>query len=187
LRHGHKLGQSGLFFHKLVADLVQQMGDAYPELAAQQARVEQVLRQEESRFSETLENGMKILEGSLAGLQEGQVLGGQTLFTLYDTYGFPVDLTADICRERKVGVDLDGFEKAMAQQREQARAAGKFKAVEGLVYEGVDTRFEGYEHLQAQGKVTALYFDGSAVNEIEAGQDAIVVLDATPFYAESGG
>ncbi|RIY40535.1 alanine--tRNA ligase [Neopusillimonas maritima] len=187
LRHGHKLGQSGLFFHKLVADLVQQMGDAYPELAAQQARVEQVLRQEESRFSETLENGMKILEGALAGLEDGEVLDGQTLFTLYDTYGFPVDLTADICRERKVGVDLSGFEQAMARQREQARAAGKFKAVEGLTYEGVDTRFEGYEHLQAQGKITALYVDGSVVNEIEAGQDAIAVLDITPFYAESGG
>jgi alanyl-tRNA synthetase len=187
LRHGHKLGQSGLFFHKLVADLVQQMGDAYPELAAQQARVEQVLRQEESRFSETLENGMKILEGALAGLKEEEVLDGQTLFTLYDTYGFPVDLTADICRERKVGVDLSGFEQAMARQREQARAAGKFKAVEGLTYEGVDTRFEGYEHLQAQGKITALYVDGSVVNEIEAGQDAIAVLDITPFYAESGG
>ncbi len=187
LRHGHKLGQSGLFFHKLVADLVQQMGDAYPELAAQQARVEQVLRQEESRFSETLENGMKILEGALAGLKEEEVLDGQTLFTLYDTYGFPVDLTADICRERKVGVDLSGFEQAMARQREQARAAGKFKAVEGLTYEGVDTRFEGYEHLQAQGKITALYVDGTVVNEIEAGQDAIAVLDITPFYAESGG
>tara|TARA_R110000850_G_scaffold276757_2_gene420078 strand:- start:126826 stop:129447 length:2622 start_codon:yes stop_codon:yes gene_type:complete len=187
LRHGHKLGQSGLFFHKLVADLVQQMGDAYPELAAQQARVEQVLRQEESRFSETLENGMKILEGALAGLKEEEVLDGQTLFTLYDTYGFPVDLTADICRERKVGVDLSGFEQAMARQREQARAAGKFKAVEGLTYDGVDTRFEGYEHLQAQGKITALYLDGTAVDQIEAGQDAIVVLDTTPFYAESGG
>ncbi|MBC7203224.1 MAG: alanine--tRNA ligase [Pusillimonas sp.] len=187
LRHGHKLGQSGLFFHRLVADLVQQMGDAYPELSAQQARVEQVLRQEESRFSETLENGMKILEGALADLKDGEVLDGQTLFTLYDTYGFPVDLTADICRERKVGVDLDGFEKAMARQREQARAAGKFKAVEGLTYEGVDTRFEGYENLQAQGTVTALYVDGTTVTEIEVGQEAIVVLDVTPFYAESGG
>jgi alanyl-tRNA synthetase len=187
LRHGHKLGQSGLFFHRLVADLVQQMGDAYPELSAQQARVEQVLRQEESRFSETLENGMKILEGALADLKDGEVLDGQTLFTLYDTYGFPVDLTADICRERKVGVDLDGFEKAMARQREQARAAGKFKAVEGLTYEGVDTRFEGYENLQAQGTVTALYVNGTTVTEIEVGQEAIVVLDVTPFYAESGG
>lgn len=187
LRHGHKLGQSGLFFHKLVADLVQQMGDAYPELAVQQARVEQVLRQEESRFSETLENGMRILEGALSGLEDGEVLDGQTLFTLYDTYGFPVDLTADICREREVGVDLSGFEQAMERQREQARAAGKFKAVEGLSYEGVDTRFEGYENLQAQGKITALYLNGTAVNEIEAGQDAIAVLDITPFYAESGG
>ncbi|OXR48496.1 alanine--tRNA ligase [Pusillimonas sp. T2] len=187
LRHGHKLGQSGVFFHRLVADLVAQMGDAYPELAAQQARVEQVLRQEEERFSETLENGMKILDGALASLPEGGVLDGQTLFTLYDTYGFPVDLTADICRERKVNVDLPGFEAAMNRQREQARAAGKFKAAEGLSYSGVETRFEGYEHLQAEGRVTALYLDGVSVDKIQAGQEGVVVLDVTPFYAESGG
>ncbi len=187
LRHGHKLGQSGVFFHRLVADLVKEMGAAYPELAAQQARVEQVLKQEEERFSETLEHGMKILDAALAGIPENGVLDGQTLFTLYDTYGFPVDLTADICRERNVQVDLDGFETAMNHQREQARAAGKFKAAEGLSYSGVATRFEGYERLQAQGKVTALYVDGTSVDAIAAGQDAIVVLDATPFYAESGG
>ncbi|MGE4125312.1 MAG: alanine--tRNA ligase [Pusillimonas sp.] len=187
LRHGHKLGQSGVFFHRLVGDLVQQMGDAYPELAVQKERVEQVLRQEEERFSETLENGMKILDAALAGLPAGGVLDGQTLFTLYDTYGFPVDLTADICRERKVNVDLPGFESAMQRQREQARAAGKFKAAEGLSYSGVETRFEGYEHLQAEGRVTALYVDGSAVNSVNAGQEAVVVLDVTPFYAESGG
>ncbi|MBC2770294.1 alanine--tRNA ligase [Pusillimonas minor] len=187
LRHGHKLGQSGVFFHRLVADLVAQMGDAYPELATQQARVEQVLRQEEERFSETLENGMKILDGALASLPEGGVLDGQTLFTLYDTYGFPVDLTADICRERKVNVDLPGFEAAMNRQREQARAAGKFKAAEGLSYSGVETRFEGYEHLQAEGRVTALYLNGVSVDQVQAGQEAVVVLDVTPFYAESGG
>ncbi|WP_442592395.1 alanine--tRNA ligase [Parapusillimonas sp. JC17] len=187
LRHGHKLGQSGVFFHRLVADLVKEMGDAYPELVAQQARVEQVLKQEEERFSETLEHGMKILDAALADIPENGVLDGQTLFTLYDTYGFPVDLTADICRERNVQVDLDGFETAMNHQREQARAAGKFKAAEGLSYSGVNTRFEGYEHLQASGKVTALYVDGSSVESIAAGQDAIVVLDVTPFYAESGG
>ncbi|MBF6617360.1 MAG: alanine--tRNA ligase [Candidimonas sp.] len=187
LRHGHKLGQSGLFFHKLVADLVAEMGEAYPELTAQQSRVEQVLRQEEERFSETLENGMKILDAALAAVPKDGVLDGQTLFTLYDTYGFPVDLTADICRERNVQVDLDGFEVAMTHQREQARAAGKFKAVEGLSYSGAETRFEGYESLQGQGTVIALYVDGTAVAAVEAGQDAIVVLDATPFYAESGG
>ncbi|MDS1141886.1 alanine--tRNA ligase [Pusillimonas sp. SM2304] len=187
LRHGHKLGQSGAFFHRLVADLVAEMGHAYPELAAQQARVEQVLKQEEERFSETLENGMKILDAALAAIPEKGVLDGQTLFTLYDTYGFPVDLTADICREREVQVDLDGFEVAMNHQREQARAAGKFKAVEGLSYSGVETRFDGYEHLQGQGAITALYVDGTPVDSIAAGQQAIVVLDATPFYAESGG
>lgn len=187
LRHGHKLGQSGVFFYKLVADLVAQMGAAYPELAAQQTRVEQVLRQEEERFSETLENGMRIMESALAELPAGQALDGQTLFTLYDTYGFPVDLTADICRERKVEVDLEGFERAMAHQREQARAAGKFKAAADLSYDGVATRFDGYERLDGQGTVTALYVDGSSVPSIAQGQDAVVVLDATPFYAESGG
>ncbi|GAA0221692.1 alanine--tRNA ligase [Castellaniella daejeonensis] len=187
LRHGHKLGQKGLFFHRLVADLVEQMGAAYPELAAQQNRVEQVLRQEEERFGETLENGMRILESALAALPAGQALDGQTLFTLYDTYGFPVDLTADICRERSIPVDLDGFEQAMAHQREQARAAGKFKAAADLSYDGVATRFDGYDHLEGQATVTALYVDGVSVSSISQGQQAVVVLDATPFYAESGG
>ncbi|HEX7387915.1 MAG TPA: alanine--tRNA ligase [Castellaniella sp.] len=187
LRHGHKLGQKGLFFHRLVADVVVQMGAAYPELAAQQSRVEQVLRQEEERFGETLENGMRILEASLSVLPAGQALDGQTLFALYDTYGFPVDLTADICRERKIQVDLEGFEHAMAKQREQARAAGKFKAAAGLEYEGTETRFDGYERLDGNATVTALYVDGASVPSIAQGQDAVVVLDATPFYAESGG
>ncbi|HEY9571585.1 MAG TPA: alanine--tRNA ligase, partial [Pusillimonas sp.] len=163
LRHGHKLGQSGVFFYRLVGDLVAEMGSAYPELVAQQARVEQVLRQEEERFSETLEHGMKILDTALAAIPENGLLDGQTLFTLYDTYGFPVDLTADICRERNVQVDLDGFEVAMGHQRKQARAAGKFKAAEGLSYSGVETRFEGYDHLESQGKITALYVDGTSV------------------------
>lgn len=187
LRHGHKLGQKGLFFYKLVADLVQEMGTAFPELAQQQSRVESVLKQEEERFSETLEHGMHILETALADLQPGAVLGGQTLFTLYDTYGFPVDLTADICRERNIKVDLDGFDKAMAQQREQARAAGKFKAAVDLAYDGVATNFDGYKNLQGSAKITALYVDGTAVNSITTGQDAILVLDKTTFYAESGG
>ncbi|NYT66531.1 alanine--tRNA ligase [Alcaligenaceae bacterium] len=187
LRHGHKLGQSGVFFHRLVADLATQMGEAYPELVAQQERIAQVLKQEEERFSLTLEHGMKILDAALADIPESGRLDGQTLFTLYDTYGFPVDLTADICRERNVEVDLDGFEAAMERQRDQARAAGKFKAAEGLSYNGAETRFEGYDHLRSQGKVVALYVDGTSVDTVDASQEAIVVLDATPFYAESGG
>lgn len=187
LRHGHKLGQNNPFFYRLVAELVNQMGEAYPELSANQSRIEQILKQEEERFSETLEHGMKILESALAALPEKGVLDGQTLFTLYDTYGFPVDLTADICREREVEVDLAGFETAMNKQREMARASGKFKVAADLRYDGVATRFDGYEHLSGQGRITALYVDGSAVDTIAAGQDAIVVLDATPFYAESGG
>ncbi|MEO6958561.1 MAG: alanine--tRNA ligase [Burkholderiaceae bacterium] len=187
LRHGHKLGQTQAFFYRLVADLVKEMGAAYPELVHQRARVEQVLKQEEERFSETLEHGMKILDSALADVPENGVLDGQTLFTLYDTYGFPVDLTADICRERKVEVDLEGFDAAMGRQRDQARAAGKFKAAEGLSYHGVKTRFDGYEHLQGDGKITALYVEGTSVDSVSEGQQAVVVLDATPFYAESGG
>ena len=192
LRHGYQLGQSKPFFYKMVPDLVKQMGDAYPELANNAARVEQVLRQEEERFGETLEHGMKILDTALAALpaaqkDQAQILDGNTLFTLYDTYGFPVDLTADICRERGVDVDQAGFDVAMDRQRDQARAAGKFKMAEGLVYSGAQTVFEGYDHLQRPGKVLALYVGGSNVERVSAGQDAIVVLDQTPFYAESGG
>ena len=176
------------FFHRLVPDLVAEMGEAYPELAQVAERVAQVLRQEEERFGETLEHGMKILDGALAKVAKGDPLDGTTLFTLYDTYGFPVDLTADICRERGVEVDMAGFEAAMQRQREQARAAGKFKMAEGLSYEGAETRFEGYESLELSGvKVTALYVEGTQVEQVAAGQDAVVVLDATPFYAESGG
>jgi alanyl-tRNA synthetase len=188
LRHGYKLGQTKPFFYRLVPDLVAEMGDAYPELARTADRVAQVLKQEEERFGETLEHGMKILEGALAGVPKGGQLDGFTLFTLYDTYGFPVDLTADICRERGVEVDLAGFDAAMTRQREQARAAGKFKMAEGLAYEGAETRFEGYESVELDNvRVVALYADGTAVDRIQAGQDAVVVLDATPFYAESGG
>ncbi|MFC3865556.1 alanine--tRNA ligase [Alcaligenes aquatilis] len=187
LRHGHKLGQKGLFFYRLVQDLGQTMGEAYPELISQRERIEQVLRQEEERFSETLENGMRILEGALANLPENAKLDGQTLFTLYDTYGFPVDLTADICRERGIEVDLDGFEVAMENQRQMARASGKFKTAEGLSYSGVQTRFDGYTTLEGSGTVTALYVDGTSVQSVAQGQQAVVVLDATPFYAESGG
>ncbi len=188
LRHGYKLGQTKPFFYKLVPDLVAEMGQAYPELTQAAERVAQVLKQEEERFGETLEHGMKILDGALAGVPAGGQLDGTTLFTLYDTYGFPVDLTADICRERNVEVDMAGFDAAMARQRDQARAAGKFKMAEGLSYEGADTRFEGYEKLELDGvKVTALYVDGTQVERVQAGQHAVVVLDATPFYAESGG
>ena len=191
LRHGYKLGQTRPFFHRLVGDLVREMGDAYPELATSAARVEQVLRQEEERFGETLEHGMKILDAALVALPvtggSPPTLDGNTLFTLYDTYGFPVDLTADICRERNVEVDLDGFESAMDRQRVQARAAGKFKMAEGLTYSGEQTVFQGYEHLQTDAKVVALYVGGAAVGRVVSGQDAIVVLDNTPFYAESGG
>jgi alanyl-tRNA synthetase len=189
LRHGYKLGQTQPFFHKLMADLAREMGEAYPELVEQQARATAVLKQEEERFGETLENGMRILDGALGALSSGdaRMLDGETVFLLYDTYGFPVDLTADICRERGVAVDIAGFEQAMAQQREQARAAGKFKMTLGVDYSGLRTRFVGYDELAAEGKVVALYVGGNPVDEIAAGQSAIVVLDTTPFYAESGG
>ncbi|MFZ6751481.1 alanine--tRNA ligase [Undibacterium sp. Ren11W] len=185
LRHGHKLGQSKPFFYKLVADLVQEMGTAYPELAEAGERVAQVLKQEEERFGETLENGMKILEAALA--KDSKNLDGNTAFTLYDTFGFPLDLTADICRERNVALDEAGFDAAMAHQKQTARAAGKFKMAAAIEYTGEKTKFVGYERLNHESKVIALYIDGSPVQKISAGQQAIVVLDVTPFYAESGG
>ncbi|MBG7621052.1 alanine--tRNA ligase [Herbaspirillum sp. AP02] len=185
LRHGHKLGQTKPFFHKLVKDLVVQMGAAYPELPEAAERVEMVLKQEEERFGETLEHGMKILEAALAA-NTGK-LDGETAFTLYDTYGFPLDLTADICRERNVELDEAGFTAAMERQKSAARAAGKFKMAAAIEYTGDKTRFVGYESLAQDAKVVALYVAGSPVQKIEAGQDAIVVLDTTPFYAESGG
>src|SRR5450830_415517 len=185
LRHGHKLGQTQPFFYKLVKDLVAEMGAAYPELPEAASRVEQVLKQEEERFGETLEHGMKILEAALA--KNATKLDGETAFTLYDTYGFPLDLTADICRERNVELDEAGFTSAMERQKSTARAAGKFKMAAGIEYSGDKTKFVGYDALAQQSKVVALYVDGSAVTKIEAGQDAIVVLDTTPFYAESGG
>ena len=191
LRHGYKLGQTKPFFHRLVPDLVAEMGDAYPELVNAQARVMQVLKQEEERFGETLEHGMRILDAALSAIpadQDNPTLDGDTAFTLYDTYGFPLDLTADICRERNVQVDTAGFDAAMARQRAQARAAGKFKMAAGLTYEGGKTVFHGYEHLSYQAKVVALYADGTSVQSLEPGQrNAVVVLDSTPFYAESGG
>ncbi|QVN19474.1 alanine--tRNA ligase [Burkholderia pyrrocinia] len=190
IRHGYKLGRKGSFFHKLVADLVAEMGVAYPELKEAEQRVTDVLRQEEERFFETIEHGMSILEGALADVEAkgGKVLDGELAFKLHDTYGFPLDLTADVCRERGMTVDEPAFDDAMARQREQARAAGKFKATQGLEYTGAKTTFHGYEEIAFDdAKVVALYVDGSSVNEVKVGQDAVVVLDHTPFYAESGG
>ncbi|WP_151448275.1 alanine--tRNA ligase [Lacisediminimonas profundi] len=185
LRHGHKLGQTKPFFYRIVKDLVQEMGEAYPELAAAAERVEQVLKQEEERFGETLENGMKILEAALAH-DPGQ-LDGKTAFTLYDTYGFPLDLTADICRERDVTLDEAGFQEAMEKQRSTARAAGKFEMAAAIEYSGDKTEFVGYESLVQESRVIALYVGGTQVQKLEAGQEGLVVLDSTPFYAESGG
>ncbi|WP_025600524.1 alanine--tRNA ligase [Burkholderia sp. WSM2230] len=190
IRHGYKLGKKGSFFHRMVADLVEQMGGAYPELKDAQARVTDVLRQEEERFFETIEHGMSILENALAELEKkgGKTLDGELAFKLHDTYGFPLDLTADVCREREVTVDEAAFDEAMARQREQARAAGKFKMSQGLEYSGAKTTFHGYEEIVFDdAKVVALYADGASVQEVAHGQQAVVVLDHTPFYAESGG
>ncbi|MFZ6642473.1 alanine--tRNA ligase [Undibacterium sp. TC4M20W] len=185
LRHGHKLGQSQPFFYKLVPDLVKEMGVAYPELAEAAERVADVIKQEEVRFGETLENGMKLLEAALA--KDSKYLDGKTAFALYDTYGFPIDLTADICRERKVELDEAGFQEAMEDQKNKSRKNSTFEMGASVEYSGEKTKFVGYDQLQHEAKVIALYVDGTAVNEIKAGQKAIVVLDTTPFYAESGG
>jgi len=189
LRHGYKLGQTKPFFHRLVADLVKEMGAAYPELKEQQARIEAVLKQEEERFGETLEHGMKILDGALGQMKSGdpKMLDGETVFLLYDTYGFPVDLTGDICRERGVSIDHAGFNDAMERQREQARAAGKFRMAAGVEYVGDKTKFTGYTSLAEDARVVALYHEGSAVQRLAKGESGIVVLNTTPFYAESGG
>ncbi len=186
IRHGYKLGARAPFFHKLVSALVKEMGEAYPELKANEARVTEVLKQEEERFFQTISNGMEILEAALAG--SSKVIDGETAFKLHDTFGFPLDLTADVCRERGVTVDEAGFEVAMNRQRDQARAAGKFKMAQGLEYSGAPTVFHGYDTLnQEAAKVLALYVDGSQVPSIKAGDNAVIVLDNTPFYAESGG
>ncbi|MDE2624411.1 MAG: alanine--tRNA ligase [Betaproteobacteria bacterium] len=185
IRHGYKLGQKAPFFHKLVADLAEVMGEAYPELVAAQESVTAVLLQEEERFAETLEHGMVVLEAALH--QEDRLLDGETVFRLYDTYGFPMDLTADIARERGVAVDLAGFEHAMEQQRERARAASKFTAQGAVDYRGGATEFMGYETLHLEARIVALYREGQEVSALEAGERGVVVLDRTPFYAESGG
>ena len=186
IRHGYKLGARKPFFYQLVPALVKEMGDAYPELRAAQDKVSEVLKQEEERFFQTISNGMEILENALAG--GAKVIDGETAFRLHDTFGFPLDLTADVCRERSVTVDAEGFEQAMQKQRDQARAAGKFKVAQGLEYSGKPTRFHGYENFKHEGaKIVALYLDGASVQTIKAGDAAVVVLDNTPFYAESGG
>jgi len=187
LRHGHKLGQNDLFFHKLVQPLVDQMGEAYPELAKAQAQVEKALKLEEQRFAETLDQGMKIFEEGVGSIKD-KLIPGEMVFKLYDTYGFPVDLTADIARERDLSLDMPGYEKAMEAQRERARSASKF----GVDYnDSIDTNavtdFTGYDHLQDQSQIEALFKDGASVNDISEGDEAIVILRQTPFYAESGG
>jgi len=185
MRHGYKLGQKKPFFYKLVDDLAAVMGDAFPEIAQHKARVKAVLKQEEERFGETLENGMTILDAALS--TNAEHLDGETAFKLYDTFGFPVDLTADIGRERGFDVDMAGFDKAMSEQQERSRGAGKFAAKEKLSYEGAKTAFKGYDSLDATGTVLALYSNGAQVNALQAGDAGVVVLDLTPFYAESGG
>src|SRR5438552_1621369 len=185
IRHGYKLGQTQPFFHRLVGDLDKTMGDAYPELRASKGKVEQVLRQEEERFAETLENGMAVLESALASGEK--LLDGDTVFRLYDTYGFPVDLTADIGRERGVRIDMAGFEADMEQQRERARAASRFSAASRLEYSGNKTEFLGYDALTLRARVAALYREGTPAQELRAGDAGVVVRERTPFYAESGG
>jgi alanyl-tRNA synthetase len=185
IRHGYKLGQKTPFFHRLVADLVKLMGAAYPNLASQEQRITEVLKTEEERFFETLATGMEILDSALAdGVKQ---LPGDVAFKLHDTYGFPLDLSADVCRERGLSVDEAGFHAAMEKQKAAGRAAGKFKMDKALEYSGDGNTFVGYDKLEAAAKVVALYFEGTAVAELKAGQNGVVVLDTTPFYAESGG
>ena len=189
IRHGYKLGARSAFFYRMVPDLVAEMGAAYPELAQNQARVMATLKQEEDRFFETIEHGMAIVEAELAVLKSAgnRVFNGDTAFKLHDTYGFPLDLTQDICREHDITVDAAAFDAAMAHQKEQARAAGKFKMAANLEYEGPATSFHGYDALEYKGNVLALYKDNVAVNQLNEGEMGVVVLDDTPFYAESGG
>ena len=185
IRHGYKLGCRNAFFHKMLPDLVAEMGEAYPELLSEQKRIADILKLEEDRFFETIENGMQILEAELA--TKPAVFNGDLAFKLHDTFGFPLDLTADICRERDVTVDTAAFDAAMARQKEQARAAGKFKMATNLEYDGQATTFHGYDKLDTSAKVLALYKDGCPIHTLNEGDMGVVVLDNTPFYAESGG
>lgn len=187
VRHGNKLGATGSFFYKMLQPLIEVMGGAYPELAAQQARIEAQLLKEEEQFAKTLEQGLKLLEGELAQLK-GNVIAGETVFKLYDTYGFPTDLTADIARERDLTIDEAGFEVEMAAQRQRARDAGKFAVdYNSIVKVEGETQFDGYDATQGQGQIVAIYKDGVQVDEINEGDEALIVLNQTPFYAESGG
>ena len=187
LRHGHKLGQKELFFHKLVKTLVEQMGEAYPELAQAQSAVEKALKREEQRFAETLDQGMKILDDGIASIK-GAEIPGEMVFKLYDTFGFPVDLTADIARERNLTLDMPGYEKAMNEQRQRARSASKFGVdYNDAISTDAVTNFTGYEKLKDEAEIIALYKAGEAVTSLEAGDEGIVILSRTPFYAESGG
>jgi alanyl-tRNA synthetase len=185
MRHGYKLGQKKPFFYKLVADVVKEMGEAYPELARSGDRVTATLKQEEERFAETLETGMGILENALA--KDATHLEGEVAFKLYDTFGFPVDMVADIGRERGFAIDMEAFDAAMAAQQERSRAASKFKAGAQLEYSGAKTNFRGYDTMSEEGRVVALYREGANVKSLAIGEEGIVVLDRTPFYAESGG
>ncbi len=189
IRHGYKLGAREAFFYKMVPDLVEQMGAAYPELAEAENRVKGILKLEEERFFATIENGMAILEAELAEMSNtgNKIFNGETAFKLHDTFGFPLDLTQDVCREQGVTVDVAAFDVAMAQQKQQARASGKFRMAANLEYEGPVTAFHGYDTLEHKGCVLALYKDGVSVNELNEGETGVVVLDDTPFYAESGG
>ncbi|CAB1214095.1 Alanine--tRNA ligase [Acinetobacter bouvetii] len=187
VRHGNKLGATGSFFYKMLQPLIDVMGAAYPELQANQARIEAQLLKEEEQFAKTLEQGLKLLEGELANLK-GSVIPGETVFKLYDTYGFPTDLTADIARERDLSIDEAGFEVEMAAQRQRARDAGKFAIdYNSIVKVEGETQFEGYEATQGQGQIVAIYKDGEQVAEVVEGDEALIVLNQTPFYAESGG
>ncbi|MEQ1599336.1 MAG: alanine--tRNA ligase [Methylotenera sp.] len=185
IRHGYKLGARKAFFHNMVADLANEMGSAYPELKTEQKRITDILKLEEDRFFETIENGMAILETELAN--KPAIFNGDLAFKLHDTFGFPLDLTADICRERNVAVDTAGFDAAMARQKDQARAAGKFKGATNVEYSGASTDFKGYDSLETTAKVIALYKNSTSVSRMDEGDHGIVVLDITPFYAESGG
>jgi len=187
VRHGYQLGVKDIFFFRLVPALVEQMGEAYPELKARQEFVEKVLREEEQQFARTLENGMAILKDAIAGLHTS-VVPGDTVFRLYDTFGFPVDLTADVAREHQLTLDMEGFERAMAVQKQQARAASQFNAVEKLVINlEQGTQFTGYDTLQGHARVLAIYSNGQQVQAINAQEEALLILNASPFYAESGG
>ncbi|MBK1717599.1 alanine--tRNA ligase [Thiocystis violacea] len=187
IRHGYRLGCSEPFFHRLVEPLAREMGDAYPELRTGQAHVERIIRLEEERFAETLENGMRLLDEAIGALSDGQI-SGETVFKLYDTYGFPIDLTADIARERGLSLDTEGFERAMARQKERARAASQFGTTQtlGIQIQG-ETDFCGYDRLQEEATIVALYRDGDSCDVLETGEEGLVILDISPFYGESGG